>query len=68
MAPTSGDRAAHFPAIERKHGRPVAYYLDELADLGDAKYQEQIDLLRERPADDGEGDRHVCSWGSGRHG
>ena len=48
MAPTSGDRAAHFPAIERKHGRPVAYYLDELADLGDAKYQEQIDLLRER--------------------
>jgi len=48
MATSSGDRAAHFPAIERKHGRPVAYYLKELADLGDAKYQEQIDLLRER--------------------
>jgi uncharacterized protein YdhG (YjbR/CyaY superfamily) len=48
MAPSSGDRTAHFPAIERKHGRPVAFYLQELADLGDAKYQEQIDLLRDR--------------------
>ncbi|MFM7061496.1 MAG: iron chaperone [Actinomycetes bacterium] len=48
MAPATGDRAAHFPAIERKHGRPVAFYLAELADLGDAKYQDQIDLLRER--------------------
>jgi uncharacterized protein YdhG (YjbR/CyaY superfamily) len=44
----SGDRAAHFPAIEKKHGKPVQFWLRELADLGDAKYQDQIDLLRER--------------------
>ncbi|MFM7617542.1 MAG: DUF4287 domain-containing protein [Actinomycetes bacterium] len=48
MPTKSGDRSAHFPAIEKKHGRPVAFYLQEFADLGDAKYQEQIDLLRER--------------------
>jgi uncharacterized protein YdhG (YjbR/CyaY superfamily) len=48
MPTKSGDRSAYFPAIEKKHGKPVAFYLQELADLGDAKYQEQIDLLRER--------------------
>ena len=48
MPAKSGDRSAHFPAIEKKHGQPVAYFLQELADLGDSKYQEQIDLLRER--------------------
>jgi uncharacterized protein len=44
----SGDRAAHFPAIEKKHGKPVSHWLTLLADLGDAKYPEQIALLRER--------------------
>jgi uncharacterized protein YdhG (YjbR/CyaY superfamily) len=48
MPTKSGDRSAYFPAIEKKHGKPVAFYLQEIADLGDAKYQEQIDLLRER--------------------
>lgn len=44
----SGDRAAHFPAIEKKHGKPVSHWLKMLADLGDAKYPQQIALLRER--------------------
>lgn len=43
----SGDRVAHFPAIEKKHGKPVSHWLKLLADLGDAKYPEQIAFLRE---------------------
>ncbi len=48
MGTTPGDRSVHFPAIENKHGRPIAYWLAELAALGDAKYAEQIAFLRER--------------------
>lgn len=44
----SGDRSAHFPAIERKHGKPVAYWMRQLADLGTASYPEQMALLQER--------------------
>ena len=44
----SGDRAAHFPAVEKKYGKPVSHWLKMLADLGDAKYPDQIALLRER--------------------
>lgn len=44
----SGDRSQHFPAIERKHGKPVAFWLKELAALGEAKYAEQVEFLRER--------------------
>lgn len=48
MPTTPGDRSAHFPAIEKKHGKPVAHWLKELKTLGDAKYADQIDFLRER--------------------
>jgi uncharacterized protein YdhG (YjbR/CyaY superfamily) len=48
MAAAQGDRSAQFPAIEKKYGKPVQFWLKELADLGDAKYPEQIALLRER--------------------
>ena len=48
MASGSGDRSAHFPAIEKKHGKPVAFWLKELKSLGDAKYADQISFLRER--------------------
>ena len=48
MASTSGDRSAHFPAIEAKHGRPVAFWLEQIAELGDAKYEDQMAFLRER--------------------
>jgi uncharacterized protein YdhG (YjbR/CyaY superfamily) len=47
MAPT-GDRRAVFPAIEKKHGKPAAYWLKLLADLGATKYPEQMAFLQER--------------------
>jgi uncharacterized protein YdhG (YjbR/CyaY superfamily) len=48
MPSKSGDRSAYFPAIEKKYGKPVAFWLKELKLLGDAKYADQISLLRER--------------------
>ena len=47
MADNSGDRSKHFPVIERKHGQPIQHWFDLLADHGDAKYDEQMALLRE---------------------
>jgi uncharacterized protein YdhG (YjbR/CyaY superfamily) len=47
VATTSGDRSQQFPAIERKHGQPVQHWFDLLAEHGDAKYDEQMALLRE---------------------
>ncbi|MGD9792359.1 MAG: DUF4287 domain-containing protein [Acidimicrobiia bacterium] len=47
MADASGDRTRFFPAIERKHGEPIQRWIDRLAELGDAKYPEQIAYLRE---------------------
>ncbi len=47
MADTSGDRARFFPAIENKHGEPISKWFERLAELGDAKYPEQIAFLRE---------------------
>jgi uncharacterized protein YdhG (YjbR/CyaY superfamily) len=42
---TGGDRAALFPAIEKKHGKPIAHWLKQVEKLGDAKYADQLDLL-----------------------
>lgn len=47
MAAKSGDREAHFPAIEKKYGEKISYWLNQLKKLGDAKYPEQIAHLRE---------------------
>ena len=47
MAQASGDREQFFPAIEKKYGLPVSAWLERLAELGDAKYLEQIAFLRE---------------------
>ena len=47
MAVSSGDRSAYFPAIEKKFGQPMRHWFDILSQLGDAKYAEQIALLRE---------------------
>jgi hypothetical protein len=47
MSDASGDRSKFFPAIEKKHGQPVSHFLDELSELTDAKYAEQIAHLRE---------------------
>ncbi|MFZ9628772.1 MAG: DUF4287 domain-containing protein [Ilumatobacteraceae bacterium] len=49
MPTASGDRSAHFPAIEKKYGKPISFWMKELAELGaGAKYPDQISLLRER--------------------
>jgi len=47
MTDASGDRSKFFPAIEKKHGQPVSHFLNELSELTDAKYAEQIAHLRE---------------------
>ena len=47
MPTASGDRSAQFPAIEKKHGQPVSFFLEQLAGLGDAKYEAQMAYLQE---------------------
>ena len=47
MASNSGDREAHFPAIEKKYGEKITFWITQLKKLGDAKYPEQIAHLRE---------------------
>jgi uncharacterized protein YdhG (YjbR/CyaY superfamily) len=42
-----GERSSFFPAIENKYGQPIQFWLDSLAELADAKYPQQIALLRE---------------------
>jgi uncharacterized protein YdhG (YjbR/CyaY superfamily) len=46
-AAKSGDRAAYFPAIERKYGQPMAYWFELMAELKDLKYPEQAAYLKE---------------------
>lgn len=48
MAASSGDRSAHFPAIEKKHGKPVAHWFALLARLGHATYPQQMAALQEK--------------------
>lgn len=47
MSSSSGERSKHFPAIEKKHGQPVRYWLDLLAENGESKYEAQMALLQE---------------------
>jgi uncharacterized protein YdhG (YjbR/CyaY superfamily) len=44
---TNPDRASYFPAIEKKYGQPMSYWLDQMAQISDSKYPEQIAFLRE---------------------
>jgi uncharacterized protein len=44
---TNPDRASYFPAIEKKHGQPMSYWFDQMAEISDRKYPEQIAYLRE---------------------
>jgi uncharacterized protein YdhG (YjbR/CyaY superfamily) len=46
-ATATGDRTAHFPAIEARSGRSVGHWLAELAALGDVGYDGQVAFLRE---------------------
>jgi uncharacterized protein YdhG (YjbR/CyaY superfamily) len=45
--PAGTDRASHFPAIEKKYGQPMSYWHDQMAEIADRKYPEQIAFLRE---------------------
>ena len=41
------DRESYFPAIEKKYGQPMSYWFDQMAEIADRKYPEQIAYLRE---------------------
>jgi uncharacterized protein YdhG (YjbR/CyaY superfamily) len=45
---STGERSTLFPAIEKKHGKPMAHWFDVLRKLGDAKYAEQLACLQDR--------------------
>ena len=47
MASNSGSREAYFPAIEKKYGEKISYWITQLKKLENAKYPEQIAHLRE---------------------
>lgn len=40
-------RESHFPAIEKKHGKPMAHWHGVMEKLEGRKYAEQIEVLRE---------------------
>ncbi len=44
---TNPDRSSYFPAIEKKYGQPMSYWFDQMAEISDRKYPEQIAYLRE---------------------
>ena len=46
--PRKPERSAHFPAIEKKHGKPVSHWLKLLAPLRGRPYTEQMALLQGR--------------------
>ncbi|CAB4883154.1 MAG: DUF4287 domain-containing protein [Actinobacteria bacterium] len=44
------DRSSYFPAIEKKYGQPMSYWFDQMAQIADRKYLEQIAFLKENHA------------------
>lgn len=40
-------RESYFPAIEKKYGQPISYWLTQLKEAKSNKYPDQISLLRE---------------------
>jgi uncharacterized protein YdhG (YjbR/CyaY superfamily) len=40
-------RASYFPAIEKKHGQPMSFWFDQMANIADHKYLEQMAFLKE---------------------
>jgi uncharacterized protein YdhG (YjbR/CyaY superfamily) len=47
MAVQSGNRKAHFPAIEKKYGQPMSYWFNQMDKVSGQKYPDQIAFLRE---------------------
>jgi uncharacterized protein len=44
---TNPDRSSYFPAIEKKYGQPMSYWFDQMAEIKDRKYPEQMAYLQE---------------------
>jgi uncharacterized protein len=44
---TDPDRSSYFPAIEKKYGQPMSYWFDQMDQIADRRYPEQIAFLRE---------------------
>ena len=44
---TNPDRTSYFPAIEKKYGQPMSYWFDQMEQVADRKYPEQIAFLKE---------------------
>lgn len=47
MASKDGDRSKFFPAIEKKYGEKVSFWINRLKELETTKYPEQIAYLKE---------------------
>jgi len=47
MAQTNTDRTSYFPAIEKRYGLPMSYWFEQMKEIKDLKYPEQIAYLRE---------------------
>jgi uncharacterized protein YdhG (YjbR/CyaY superfamily) len=41
------DRSSYFPAIEKKYGQPMSYWFDQMDQISDRRYPEQIAYLKE---------------------
>ena len=48
MPTPDGDRSRHFPAIEKKHGKPASHWLGLLARSKATSYPDQMALLQEK--------------------
>ena len=47
MAATDGDRGKFFPAIEKKHGQKISFWINRLKELETTKYPELVAYLKE---------------------
>ena len=50
MVDKNPERSAFWPAIEKKYGQPMQYWFEQMAEIADQKYPEQIAYLRENHA------------------
>jgi uncharacterized protein YdhG (YjbR/CyaY superfamily) len=45
---TSPDRASHFPAIEKRYGKPMSYWFTQMKRVKGEKYADQMAFLQEQ--------------------
>lgn len=46
--PSSPDRASHFPAIEKRYGKPMSYWFTQMKKVDGQKYADQMAFLQEQ--------------------